>query len=108
MTLLETFSKWVDCLLKKVFCKILLTYSQEADQLMTELQCTFPNGLPPLFSVNAIKVYSNIDTKHGIQFLTSWPRDYRDDASKCMHVDFLIKTLAKIMRINIFQFDDTF
>jgi hypothetical protein len=78
---------------------------------MTELRRTFPNGLPPgarLFSVNAISMYSNIDTQHRIQVLTSWLRDCRDDLPQCMPVDFIIEALAKIMRRNIFQFDDTF
>jgi hypothetical protein len=53
-------------------------------------------------------MYSNIDTRHGIQVLTSWLRDYRADLPQCMPVDFIIKALAEIMRSNIFQFGDTF
>jgi hypothetical protein len=78
---------------------------------MKELQQTFPNGLPPgarLFSVDAIGMYSNIDTNHGIDVLTRWLRDYRDDLPKCMPVDFIIEALTKIMRSNIFQFGDTY
>jgi hypothetical protein len=40
---------------------------------MNDLRRTFPNGLPPgarLFSVDAIGMYSNIDTNHGINVLT--------------------------------------
>jgi hypothetical protein len=55
------------------------------------------------FLADAIGMYSNIvDTKHGIQVLMSWLRDYRNDLPQCMPVDFLIKTLAEIMRSNIF------
>ena len=107
----EIFSKWVDYWLKKVVRKILPTYIRDADHLMLELRRTFPKGLPPgarLFSVDAIGMYSNIDTEHGIQVLTRWLRDYRDDLPKCMPVDFIIEALAEIMRSNIFQFGDTF
>jgi hypothetical protein len=107
----EIFSKWVDYWLKKVVRKILPTYIRDADHLMNELRRTFPNGLPPgarLFSVDAIGMYSNIDTDHGIEVLTRWLHDYRDDLPKCMPVDFVIEALAEIMRSNIFQFGDTY
>jgi hypothetical protein len=78
---------------------------------MKELRRTFPNGLPPgacLFSVDAIGMYSNIDTDHGINVLTRWLRDYCNDLPKCMLLDFVIEALTKIMRSNIFQFGDTY
>jgi hypothetical protein len=107
----EIFSKWVDYWLKKVVRTMLPTYIRNADHLMTELRRTFPNGLPPgarLFSVDAIGMYSNIDTDHGIDVLTQWLRDYRDNLPKCMPVDFVIEALTEIMRSNIFQFGDTY
>jgi hypothetical protein len=107
----EIFSKWVDYWLKKVVRKILPTYIRDADHLMTELRRTFPDGLPQgarLFSVDAVGMYSNIDTEHGIEVLTQWLRDYADDLPDCMPVDFIIESLAEIMRSNIFQFGDTY
>jgi hypothetical protein len=107
----KSFSKWVDYWLKKVVRTILPTYIQDAGHLMTALHNTFPSSLPPgarLFSVDAIAMYSNIDTEHGIQVLTSWLRDYCADLPQCMPVDFIIKALAEIIRSNIFQSGDTF
>jgi hypothetical protein len=107
----KMFSKWVDFWLKKVVRTILPTYIRDADHLMKELRRTFPHGLPPgarLFSVDAIGIYSNIDTNHGIDVLTQWLHNYRDDLPKCMPVDFVIEALAKIMRSTIFQFGDIY
>jgi hypothetical protein len=53
-------------------------------------------------------MYSNIDTKHGIKVLTQWLHNYGDNLPTCMPVDFLIESLAEIMRSHIFQFGDTF
>jgi hypothetical protein len=100
------FSKWVDYRIKKVVRQILPTYIRDADHLLTELQRIFPNGLPPgahLFSVDAVGMYSNIDTEHGIEVLTQWLCDYGNDLPTCLPMDF-----AEIMRSNIFQFGDTF
>ena len=93
----KIFSKWADYWLKKVVRKMILTCFQDAHRLMTGLQCTFPNGLPPgvhLLSVNTIGMYSNINTKHGIQVLTRWLCDYHDNLPKYMPVDFLIAALC--------------
>jgi hypothetical protein len=55
---------------------------------MNELRRTFPHGLPPgarLFLVDAIGMYSNIDTDHGIDFLTQWLR-YASTAKTSQHL----------------------
>ena len=107
----EIFSKWVDYWLKKVVRTILPTYVRDAEHLMTELKNTFPNGLPvgaKLFSVDAIAMYSSIETEHGIEVVTEWLQRYRADLPKCMPVDFIIAALSEIMKNNIFQFGNTF
>jgi hypothetical protein len=107
----EIFSKWVDYWLKRVVRTILPIYIRDADHLMNDLRRTFPNGLPPdarLFSVDAIGMYSNIDTDHGINVLTQWLRDYTADLLTCTPVDFVIEALAEIMSSDIFQFGDTY
>ena len=107
----EIFSKWVDYWLKKVVGSILPTYIRDAKHLIWELHTTFPNGLPKtakLFSVNAVALYSNIDTDHGIEVLKSWLRLYRDELPPSMPVDFVVEALEEIMKNNIFQFGDTY
>jgi hypothetical protein len=64
----EIFSKHVDYWLKKIVGTLLPTYIKDAEHLICSLHETFPNGLPPgakLFSVDAVGMYSNIDTNHG-------------------------------------------
>jgi hypothetical protein len=107
----EIFSKHVDYWLKKIVGKLLPTYIKDAEHLIRSLHETFPNGLPPgakLFSVDAVGMYSNIDTDHGVTVLTQWLTDYRNELPPFMPVDFIIESLTEIMKNNIFQFGDTY
>jgi hypothetical protein len=107
----EIFSKHIDYWLKKVVGKLLPTYIKDAEHLVRDLNATFPDGLPPgakLFSVDAVGMYSNIDTDHGITILTRWLTTYRQELPRSMPVDFILASLAEIMENNIFQFGDTF
>jgi hypothetical protein len=106
----EIFSKHVDYWLKKIVGTLLPTYIKDAEHLIHSLQETFPNGLPPgakLFSVDAVGMYSNIDTDHGITILTRWLKDYRHELPTSMPTDFILASLTEIMKNNIFQFGDT-
>jgi hypothetical protein len=106
----EIFSKHVDYWLKKIVGKLLPTYIRDAEHLIRSLQETFPQGLPPgakLFSVDAVGMYSNIDTDHGINILTRWLTEYAHELPPSMPVDFILEALAEIMKNNIFQFGDT-
>jgi hypothetical protein len=107
----EIFSKWVDYWLKTVVGRLLPTYVRDSEHLITELHKTFPNGLPKnakLFSVDAVAMYSNIDTDHGITVLKDWLRLYQDELPPSMPVDFVVAALEEIMKNNIFQFGDTY
>jgi hypothetical protein len=57
-----------------------------------------------LFSVDAIGAYTNIDTDHGVEVLTTWLCNYGADLPCATPIDFLIKALSKIMHNNILQF----
>ncbi len=108
----EIFSKWVDHHLKTlVESNLLPTYMKDSEQLQRSLNEAFPNGLPPnarLFSVDAVGMYSNIDTDHGVNVLTRWLTEYRNELPPRMPVDFILESLTQIMKNNIFQFGDTF
>jgi hypothetical protein len=89
----EIFSKWVDFWLKKIVRDILPTYIRDAEDLQKELKKSFPNGLPPnakLFSVDAVGMYPNIDTPHGIEVLTRWLTDHRDELPPSTPSEFLL------------------
>jgi hypothetical protein len=107
----EIFSKHVDYWLKKIVGNLLPTYIKDAEHLIRSLTERFPHGLPhgaKLFSVDAVGMYSNIDTDHGVDVLTRWLNDYRDELPAFMPVDFILESLTEIMKNNIFQFGDTF
>jgi hypothetical protein len=106
----EIFSKWVDYWLKKIVRSILPTYLRDTEDLMRKLEERFPNGLPAgakLFSVDAVGMYANIDTNHGVEVLTTWLREHGDQLPRATPVDFLIDALSEIMKNNILQFGDT-
>jgi hypothetical protein len=107
----EIFSKHIDYWLKKVVGKLLPTYIKDAEHLIRDLKQTFPNGLPAgarLFSVDAVGMYSNIDTDHGVEVLTRWLTQWRAELPDSMPVDFILASLEEIMTNNIFQFGDTY
>jgi hypothetical protein len=90
--------------------EILPTFVRDLAHLISELTRNFPYGLPPgakLFSVDAVGMYSNIDTPHGIEVLTTWLTEFSDDLPEGMPIDFIINSLTEVMKNNIFQFGDT-
>jgi hypothetical protein len=107
----ELFSKHIDYWLKKVVGELLPTYIKDAEHLMRSLLQTFPNGLPPggkLFSIDAVGMYSNIDTDHGIDIMTRWLTQHTDALPASMPTNCILAFLTKIMSNNIFHFGDTY
>jgi hypothetical protein len=101
------FSEHVDYWLKKIVGTLLPTYIKNAEHLIRSLPETFLNGLPPgakLFSVDAVGMYSNIDTNHGVKVLTNWLTNHRNNLSINTPTKFILASLKN----NIFQFGDTF
>jgi hypothetical protein len=110
-SLSEVFSKWVDYWLKQLVQNALPTHIRDSEALQEDLRKAFPNGLPKgakLFSVDAVAMYSNIDTEHGIEVITTWLKQHGDTLPSDTPVDFIIAALKEIMENNIFQFGDTF
>jgi hypothetical protein len=107
----EIFSKWVDHHLKTVVGSLLPTHMKDSIELQQSLMNTFPNGLPPnakLFSVDAVGMYANVDTPHGLQVISDWLSLYKDDLPADFPSDMVNAALKLIMTDNILQFGDTF
>jgi hypothetical protein len=107
----EIFSKWIDHHLKIVVKTLLPTYMKDSIQLQQSLSQAFPNGLPPnarLFSVDAVSMYSNIDTAHGLSVISTWLRLYQADLPDNFPSDMLNAALELVMSNNILQFGNTF
>ena len=107
----EIFSKWIDHHLKTlVDSNLLPTYMKDSEQLQQSLLKTFPNGLPPnarLFSVDAVSMYSNIDTAHGLEVIAQWLRMYKTELPDNIPSDMINAALHLVMSDNILQFGDT-
>jgi hypothetical protein len=71
----EIFLKWVDHWLKKVVLQHVPTYIKDSEELISTLRTTFPNGIPKgakLFFADAVSMYSNINTDHGIKCIVEF------------------------------------
>jgi hypothetical protein len=104
----EIFSKHIDYWLKKVVGNLLPNKRFRASHVRTPTD--LPNGLPEgarLFSVDAVGMYSNTDTNHGVEVLTYWLTMYCNELPDSMPVEFILASLKEIMKTNIFQFGDT-
>jgi hypothetical protein len=90
---LNIFSRWLDRRFKQLlpFCP---TYVKDSFQILDELKGI--THLPPqakLFTCGAISMYTNIDSEHGIQVVSSWLEDYKQE----LPVDFPTALFIEIL-----------
>jgi len=107
----EIFSKWIDYWLKQVVRSHLATYLRDVEHLLNDFSTLFPNGLPAnarLFSMDAVGMYANIDTDHGIAQVEQYLHNHNDALPPNMPIPFLIAALRLVMTNNIIQFGDTY
>ena len=106
----QIFSKYVDFWMKKIVQTLLPSYVKNADTLIDDLKAKFtrlPAGAR-LFSINAISMYSNIDTVHGLQVVHDFFERFKDRLPFGCPTEFIEQSLEIIMKQIIFQFGDTF
>jgi len=78
---------------------------------MQSLQDTFLYGLPKgakLFSADAVSMYSNIHTGHGLEVIETFINLHLANLPANFPKQMLLESLTKIMENNIFQFGDTY
>ena len=110
-TLPQVYSTYIDYWMKKIVQTLLPSYVKNADTLIDELKKHFTRKLPPgarLFSIDAISMYSNIDSVHGLQVIHNFFEHFKDKLPKHFPTEFIERSLEIIMKQNIFQFGDTF
>ena len=90
----------------------LSTYIVSLDQLIYCLTQEFPYTLPDgamLFSMDAVGMYSNIDTAHALKVVEKYIKTYNSSITDFnMPIDFITQCINCIMSNNIIQFGDTF
>ena len=95
-TYAQIFSKYIDHWMKKIVQPLLPTYIKNAKSLINALQSRFPNRLPVrtmLFSVDAINMYGNIDTNHGIEIARKFLHKFKDHLPQDYPTEFILDAL---------------
>jgi hypothetical protein len=105
----EIASKWLDYKLSKVV-KLCPSYIKDSYQVLTELKQLGP--LPPsarIFTSDAVSMYTNIDTNHGLDTIGKWLDLHRMEIL-AEHDNFPFALIMDLLRLvmtnNVFQFDD--
>jgi hypothetical protein len=58
--------------------------------------------------LDAISMYTNINTPHGVNTFSKWLMDFKDEIPPDFPKTIFLKVLEKVMSENVFQFDDLF
>jgi hypothetical protein len=104
-SILQGLGRWVDCQLK-IVCQHLPFVIRSSHQLCLELKDLVlpPNAL--LFSIDAISMYTNIDTLHALNEITEFLQN--NPFPNEVNIPALIDGLRIVMTHNTFRFGDTF
>jgi hypothetical protein len=101
-------SKWADVQLQKVV-HLCPGYLKDSKSLIKRLKRL--GKLPPtaaLVTSDAVSMYTNIDTIHGMETLKLWLTLHVHELPDGYPTDMVLKAVHLVMFNNIFQFDDTF
>ena len=105
---LNVFSKWLDYRFKQLI-KYSPTYLKDSFQVLQELKALGP--LPPqakLFTCDAVSMYTNINSMHGLQTIANWIEEYNEEVPQDFPTELFLRVLEIVMTHNIFQLDDTY
>jgi hypothetical protein len=110
---MESASKYLDYQLRRVV-HLCPCYRRDSWELLRELKKLGP--LPPdarLVTADAVSMYSNIHTDHGVASVKAWLKRHRRDESFPADlsgddvIDRLCDLLELVMTNNVFELDDT-
>jgi hypothetical protein len=102
----EIASKWLDYQLSRVVT-LCPSHTKDSNQILDDL--TNLGRLPPnakLFTSDAVSMYTNIDTAHGLQTITKWLKLHERELPTNFPTETVISLLARVMNYNVFQLDD--
>jgi hypothetical protein len=105
----EIASKWLDFKLSQLVY-LCPSHTKDSFQILQDLKELGP--LPPnarLFTADAVSMYTNIDTEHGLDTIEKWLHLHRHEIA-AKHPSFPFNLVLELLRIvmtnNVFQFDD--
>ena len=101
-------SKWADVQLQKVV-HLCPGYLKDSKSLIKRLNRL--GKLPPsafLVTADAVSMYTNIDTNHGLDTLKKWFQLHAHELPHGYPTDMVLEAVELVMRNNVFQFDDTY
>jgi hypothetical protein len=105
----EIASKWLDYKLAKIVF-LCPSHTKDSYQILHDLKQLGP--LPPsarLFTADAVSMYTNIDTEHGLTTIQKWLDLHRQEILEkypSYPFDLILELLRLVMTNNVFQFDD--
>ena len=107
-TLMAGLSKWTDYWLQQLTPNI-PTYLRDSSQLLEQLKKLGP--LSPgarLFTADAVSMYTNIETSHGLRIINEWMTNYQDELPDDFPSAAMKNALRMVLTNNIFEFGDSF
>ena len=101
-------SKWADFWLQQLRTEV-PTYLKDSGQLLELLGeiGTLPPGAR-LFTADAVSMYTNIETKHGLEVIKAWLSEFSDELPDNFPVMTMNEALKLVLQNNIFEFGDSF
>jgi hypothetical protein len=102
----EIASKWLDYQLSLVVT-LCPSHTKDSNQILDDIASL--GRLPPnakLFTSDAVSMYTNIDTDHGLQTITQWLELHQNALPTDFPTETVISLLARVMKYNVFQLDD--
>jgi hypothetical protein len=105
---LEVLSKWLDTQLQRVV-HLCPGYLRDNWELLRLLKSIGPLPANSYFvTADAISMYSNIETDHGIETMEKWFKLHEHELPKDYPTETILAGLSIVMRNNVFAFGDTF
>ena len=101
-------SKWIDRKLQQVV-HLCPGYLQDSTALLQKLRLMDPLPTTTVIIVaDAVSMYTNIDTTHGITTLKDWLCLHKTELPPGFPTGMILAATELVMTYNVFQFDDTF
>jgi len=104
---LNVFSKWL-CYRFNELLPFVPTFIKDSFQVLNDLKSFHLPANAKLFTCDAISMYTNIDSTHGLEVVSNWFEEYPTEIPLDVPKALFLKILRIIMTHNVFQLDNTY